>query len=130
MKEKPTSLRQSQRTGGAQNSKKHLRLPTVQRPRGVCPAVPHPAALPVHVAVEEFKAVSQGDGVNPVGLPNLVQTAEVVEDVEEYAGLYGGDARFGGLELPDSLGLGEKAIQERVRVPILGAVREPWVADL
>ena len=74
--------------------------------------------------------MSQGDGMNPVRLPNLVETTKVVVNVKEHTGLNGGDPRFRCLQLPDAFRFGHKAIMKRVRIPILGPVNEAWVADL
>lgn len=53
-----------------------------------------------------------------------------MEDIEEYTGLYSGDACFGSFQLPYTFRLSQKAIDERIGIPVLGAIREPRVADL
>ena len=95
MKEKPTSLQHLVADEAAKLE--NLRFPVVQRPRGECPATPYPFALFVYVAVEEANFVCESKSLKPVRLPNLIKTAEIVEDIEEDAGLYSREPRFGGL---------------------------------
>jgi hypothetical protein len=44
--------------------------------------------------------------------------------------LYGGNSRLIRLKLPEAFCLSDEAIQQRVRVPILGTIWKPWRADL
>lgn len=76
----------------------------------------------VYGFIEEVNFVGQGNGMDPVRLSNLVETGKVVNDVKDDTGLYRGDARFGGLQFPKALRFGKKAIMERMRIPIFGAV--------
>ena len=45
-----------------------------------------------------------------------------MNNVEDDTCLYGSDARVGGLQLPEASCFSKKAIMERTRIPILGAV--------
>jgi hypothetical protein len=54
--------------------------------------------------------VGQSDRMDPVSLSNFVQTAEIIEDIEEDASLYGGDPCLGCLQFPDALPFGKKTI--------------------
>ena len=62
--------------------------------------------------IEEVKLVSQSDSLDSVRLSNLVKTAQIVEDCQDYSSLYGGDARLGSLLLPDAFGFGKEAMPQ------------------
>ena len=87
-------------------------------------------ALALYGAAKKLHLISQSKSMEPVRLPNLVQPTKIIEDIEQYAGLYGGHSRRVRLQLPEALCFGDEAIQQRVRVPILGAIWKPWRADL
>jgi hypothetical protein len=74
--------------------------------------------------------VGQADSLDPTCLSNLIQTTEIVKDIKQNTGLYGGDSRRGGLQLPNAFRLCKEAVLERFGVPILGAVWEVRVANL
>lgn len=81
-------------------------------------------------AVEEMEFMSQGQAMKSVCLANLVQTTEIMNDSQDDASLNRGNAWLGGLEFPEPLGLGEEAIHERLRIPVLGAILESMVTGL
>lgn len=72
----------------------------------------------------------QRDGMDPIWLGNLIQPAKIVINAEKYTTLYGGDTRLRGLQFPDTFCFCKEAVCQSMRIPILGSVREMWVADL
>lgn len=86
--------------------------------------------MPISGAIEEVKFMSQSQSMDSIRLANLVQTTEVMNDIEDDASLYSGNAWLGSFQFPESFGFGEEAIHERLRIPVLGAVPKAVVTGL
>lgn len=66
--------------------------------------------------------MSQRNGAHSVDLSDLVQAAQVVNNIQDDAGLKSGAPRFRSLDLPESFCFSEKAVNKGTGVPILGPV--------
>lgn len=77
-----------------------------------------------------MQLVSEGNGMDPICMPNFVQARQIVDDVEGHTRLYGSDPGCNSLQLPEALRLGKESVVKSVRVPVFDAVRKLRVANL
>lgn len=107
-----------------------IRFPTEDGPGGINLALTYAFILVKDRLVEQSQLVCKSDAVDPVDLTNFINAAKIVDDIEDYAGLYGRQLRNSSFHFPQTLGLGQKAIQQGSGIPILGSIFEGPIASL